>query len=346
MPVDLSLRFRVVLALVGAVLLLAVSVLLVNYGIGAFDGHYTLTATFGRTESVAGLDTNSDVKVRGVTIGRVGKIQLLPDGRTRLKLRIDSGAKVADTSEASVEPLSIFGSSYVNVTPGAHETSGPFLAHGVAIPNTHVSTSFSHLLASLGGKLVQLDTDSLRTVVHTVAQGMAGLGPQFAQILDNSSTIVDVAMRHLPQAQQFLTDVTGLSQTLVDHSGSIVSTVNNLNDVLPVITTRGDALGRLLDSASQLSGALSSYIGDHAAAFGRFVDAASHVLDVAYRQVPNFTELITVVGQFFKTLGDAMRLPAPDGFHLIGALHGGVLDTLCVNIPINLPLVCDHTVFQ
>ena len=344
MPGELNLRFRVVLALVGVVLLVATSVLLVDYGLGSFDGHYTLTATFSRTDSLAGLDTNSDVKVRGVAIGRVGKIVLLDDGRTELKLRINPGARVPVTAQVSVEPLSIFGSSYVNITPGADDANGPYFVHGAAITNTHVSTSFSGLLNDVGGQLMKLDTDDLQTVVHTLAQGMAGLGPQFGQLLDNSSQLVNIGISHLPQAQEFITDVGSLSQTLVDHTGSLTTTLDSLQQALPPITSRGDALGSLLDSASHLSGSLATYITDHAVAFGRFVNAAADVLSVAYKQVPNFTTLITVVGQFFKTLGDAMRLPAPDGTHVIGALHGGLLDTLCVNIPVNLPVICDHTV--
>lgn len=339
MPTDLKTRFEIVLALAGVVVFVAVAVLGINYGIGTFDGSYRISATFDTP--LSGVDETSDVKIRGVTIGKVLGVKLLPDGATKVSMKIFRGHEVPKSITASIEPLSVFGPSYLNLIPNNADHSQAMIPHGGHITHTEVSTSFAQLLGDAGLKLTQLDTDSLGIAVHTVAQGVAGLGPQFGDLLDNGAKVVDLFERHLPQALQFVNDLSQLSSTLVAHTPGIVSTIQNLNVLLPTINSRGPEFTQLLDGASQVSGQLAQYINDHSQSFGGFIDHAASVLHVAYLQANNFPVVVDFVNRFFGMLGDAIRLPTPKGY-LAAALHGGAFSTICATLentilPLQLP---------
>ncbi len=326
---ELPLRIRVIGGLAGMVVFAGVSVVMLNYGLGTYAGGYRVTVRFEKT--LSGVDRLSDVKVRGVNVGTVDKIALERDGSVRLTLKIDHGVKLADTTSAGVEPLSVFGPGFVNLVPGSHEATGPFLASGAEITNTNVTTSFNQVLSDVSEVITQLDIDSLHTVIHTIADGMAGLGPAFGQLLDNSSTLAETGLRNLPQAQQFIADLASLSRTLVDHVPAVTSTVSDLSAALPPLTARGDQLGALLDGTAKVSGALSKYLIDHQESFNQFIDSAASVLRVAYRNVSHVPSLVDLFDQFFALLGNAARLPAPGGT-LVAALHGTVIDFLCSNL--------------
>jgi phospholipid/cholesterol/gamma-HCH transport system substrate-binding protein len=330
-----ALHLRVVLGLAGALFLISSGVILVDYGLGRYDGGYQLVAVFSK--SAQGLDSSSDVKMRGVTIGGVKGISLQRDGKAKVTLKMRHGAHVPDTVAATIEPLSVFGAQYVSLDPGDHELSGPYLSGGSRITRTSISVAFTSVLSKADSVLSAVNAQDLMTIFQTFADSVGGLGPQLGHIIDNSSTLVDIAARHIPQTEQFLNDLAKLSNSLVNQIPSISATVNNLNQLLPVVSSRTDQLGAVLDQASSIAGQLSGYINGHRDSFAAFVDSAAAVLRVAYLQVPHFPDVFNLLNQFFGRVGDAVRLPGPGGV-LIGALHGGVLADICANILV--PGVC------
>lgn len=337
MDVGLKLRFRIVAALVGVVFLVATSYVFLQYGLGYYKGGYKLTARFNK--SVQGLDTTSDVKIRGVKVGQVTGIHLRDGGAVDVTMKMVPGSKVPATSVASIEPLSVFGPGYVALEPGAAETTGPYLHGGDQIAHTKTSTAFTTLLSHTGKVLEQINVNDLSTVMHTFAQGVSGLGPQLGSLTDNSAALIDLGVRHAPQIQQFLTDLSGLSQTLVEHTDDLRTTTGALNQALPAFDAQRDQLTLMLDRASAVSGQLGQYLDQHKVGIGQFFDDGSAVLRVAYEQAPQFPNLIDTLNQFFDKLGRAIRLPGPHNT-LIGAVRGDFFTGFCVNAHQAVPVIC------
>src|SRR3990172_12270571 len=86
------------LVIVGSILLLYMTFAVGKYQFGEKKG-YTLQAAF---DSVAGLDTKSDVRMAGVKIGLVELVEL-EDSRARVTLRIDEGVRILRSSEAMIK---------------------------------------------------------------------------------------------------------------------------------------------------------------------------------------------------------------------------------------------------
>jgi phospholipid/cholesterol/gamma-HCH transport system substrate-binding protein len=330
-----TLPVRVCAALCGMLLIASCAVIAVRYGTGAYDGGYKLVATFDRSSQ--GLDDQSNVKLRGVNIGTVEGIHLRTDGRADVTLHINDGTRVARTAAASIEPLSVFGPSFVDLRPGAGELSGPFLRDGDHVTKTTPPIAFTDVLTKVDDVLRVIDPDDVATIFHTFADSVAGLGPQLRRTLDNTATLVDLGAAHLPQTQQFLADLHLLSGSLVAHAGSIQSAVTNLDQVLPGVAQRTDQLDRLLTGSSRIASSLATYITQHQASLGAFLDSSATVLGVAAARVAQFPDLFRLIDEFFGRIGDALRIDGP-GDLLIGALHGGLLDSLCANL--NTPALC------
>src|SRR2546428_4933044 len=75
-----------------------------------------VTAVF---DSVAGLDNKSKVRVAGVPVGDVTKIELQPDGKARVEMQIDRDVKLRKGAFARVVNLGLLGEKYVEIVPGA-----------------------------------------------------------------------------------------------------------------------------------------------------------------------------------------------------------------------------------
>jgi phospholipid/cholesterol/gamma-HCH transport system substrate-binding protein len=100
------------LVIVGSVLLLYMTFAVGKYQFGEKEG-YTLEAVF---DSVAGLDTKSEVRLAGVKIGLVEKVEL-ENSRARVTMRIQKDVKIQRGSKAAIKTKGLLGDQFVEFVP-------------------------------------------------------------------------------------------------------------------------------------------------------------------------------------------------------------------------------------
>jgi phospholipid/cholesterol/gamma-HCH transport system substrate-binding protein len=328
MTPDLPYRERVLIGLIALILMAGTIAVGIKYSVGAFADVYTLHAVFDRTGH--GLDDSSTVKIRGVSVGRVSSIKLLADGRADVGLRMQHGVRVADTTVASAEPLSVFGPLYVKLEPGSHEGSGPFLPVGGRIAQTTSPTEVTDILARVSPVLQAIDPQELLTVLHTVAAGVDGLGPQIGRTLDNGSKLVDLLQRQSSNTSQFLGDLARLSSVLGPRGPELAGAAQDLNAVLPTVASHPDQIGQLLDAASRLSVDLADLVNGHSGALDQTIAGLVTAVGPIYQQLAALPGFLQALNGFFYALGTALiRVPGPQG-HVIGVLEGNEPFGLCV----------------
>jgi phospholipid/cholesterol/gamma-HCH transport system substrate-binding protein len=84
-------------------------------GLDFFKGGYHVTARFN---NISDLKLGDAVKMSGVTIGRVDKIQLA-DGKVQVSMRLNKGVVVKTDSTATIRFTGLMGQNYVAVTYGS-----------------------------------------------------------------------------------------------------------------------------------------------------------------------------------------------------------------------------------
>lgn len=327
MRMDLPLRFRIGFAVVGVVLLTAMALFAVKSGTGAFGDGYELTAVFDT--STQGLDDQSDVKIRGVNVGTVEAIELRDDGKAAIRMTIKRGVEIADTTVASIEPLSIFGPKYIRLEQGDHEREGPFLQPGGRIAETIGPVEFTEVLGNATRLLQAIDPDELVAVVQAVADGLGGLGPEIGQTIDGAKVLTDVVGRNLEQVEPFLRDLALVADTLAARGDELVSISDDLHQVLPELTGRNDAMTDLLRGFSQVSSDVADLLEGHEPAIDGLLVGLEQVVAVANAHRSQLPELLTMLDTFFSEIGGTIRVPAPEA-KTLGAMRGVFSQDPCV----------------
>ena len=144
-------------ALIGAVVLAVAAFFLVfafsTTDVGAVDG-YEVTATFDRVD---GVNAGADVRMSGIKIGTVTKLEL--DRQTFLAkatLNIDSAVELPDDSSAEITTEGLLGGKYMAIVPGGAEDVIP---PGGRIQFTQSSLSLEGLIGRFGFGLGDSDSD-------------------------------------------------------------------------------------------------------------------------------------------------------------------------------------------
>lgn len=108
------------LVIVGSMALLFMTFIVGKYQFGETKG-YTLSALF---DSVAGLDEKSAVRMAGVKIGTVERVEL-SDSRAKVIMRINPEIQVKRGSEATIKTMGLLGEKFVELIPPERRSDRP-----------------------------------------------------------------------------------------------------------------------------------------------------------------------------------------------------------------------------
>src|SRR3546814_194369 len=321
-------RLRAAFGLAGALALAGTIAVVLAYGQGYYDDGYELEAVFPSSSQGLFTDGGSSVKLRGVNVGEVSGVELLDDGRARVKLFIDGDVRVPADALASIEPLSIFGPKFVRIDPGEHEGAGPFLEDGGEITRTQTQRELTDILANATELFEQLDPMDLVVTIDAIAEGTSGMGDEIGRTIDASSTLVDVAARHADDIRQFLGDVALLSDTFATRGDDFLATLGHADQLLDVVTEDPDRIDELLEVTTGISTTFSDLLRDNRAQLDTTIRSVGSFIanvDVEADKIPEFVDML---GTFFGRLADIIRFEGPAGT-LMGGLRGFISLDLC-----------------
>lgn len=326
---DAPARIRAGIGVAVAVLLAGLSVLALQYGQGAYDRGYEISAVFPTSSQGLFTDGGSLVKLRGLNVGSVSGIELQRDGRARVTLFIDEDVRLPETTMASIEPLSVFGPKFVRLEPGDHDGDGPWLEDGGEITRTQTQRELTDILASTTALFEAIDPLDVVATIDAVAEGTAGMGDEIGRTIDSSSVLAGIAARHADDLSRFLTDVALLSETFADHADDLLVLNDDLGVLAGLVNEDPDRIDRLLSTTADISSTFADLLRDNDENLGAAIGSVSAFIagiDAESDRLPDFLDLI---GTFFGRFSDIIRFEGPDGTKMAG-LRGFISVDLCL----------------
>lgn len=295
-------RTRLAAGLIALVVTGAVASLMILAANGAYADDYQLTARTTRTGF--GLDDTSEVKIRGVKIGTVERVELLDDGAVEVVLNIAKDVRIPVEATATIEPLSVFGPKFVDVRPGVNEVDGPFLDPGTSMGAVVEPTELAETLDGVATLLETIDTDDVSTIVSELARGLDGLGEDLGSSIDAANDVAARIDSKQPEIDSLLADARALSATLSSRSDSLSTLANDGQELLRTIDEQGDAFGELLVGISELAirgDDLLTEIGDDLDPTLVALERGAGVLREQLRFLPDFVDGLDAVSALLGT---------------------------------------------
>ncbi|MGI8663584.1 MAG: MCE family protein [Acidimicrobiales bacterium] len=342
-------RRNIISGLIALVLLIGAVSIGISASFGRFDDTYEVKASFDAAGQ--GLQHGSDVKIRGVNIGKVSSVKLV-DGRAAVFMDVNSGQRIPMRAEAVVRPKTLFGEKFVDIVPCpdasdpsftstktgtcAEEGDGPFYGRDgkaqFANDKTLGGFELERVLSNAYPLLQQIDPAELGSVLSTLADSGKGLGDEVNRTIVNGQKLADIFAAHDADQRQFFSDLSKLSTQLGARSDDLVALANSLNVALPPLNSRSDQLNALL---VQL-GRLSNDTADLLAANKPFIDAAlgpgDAVIQLLYDRRGDVIPLVQGLRTYIQTLAEVVRIPLGDGTYM-AAVKGLLGGAACALLP-------------
>lgn len=295
-------------------------------------GSSELRASFGRAGE--GLDTRSDVKIRGVRVGRVAGVRLTADGRAMVTLRLDKGIRVPVTSEAAVAPLSVFGPKYIDLRPGPNEGSGPYLTDGGTIAKTTDPQELTDIAGPTVDLLDALGPRDMATILRALGVGLNGRGTELAGLIDDSAKLLALTARRGDDIGRLIDDGGALAATGAAHGDDIGGVAGDLNKIVPSVTGDPAQFTRLLNGLDRSARTLDRILASDPRAPGRIIGSVAPAGDVMHRYRGYLPDLISSSGSILTQLAGIAVVPGPHNTLLSRVtIHINPSNALCETLP-------------
>ncbi|NRQ33977.1 MCE family protein [Nonomuraea sp. NN258] len=268
-----------------------------------------IDAVFGHAGQ--GMDTNSPVKIRGLTVGDVTDVSLDAKGRAVVTMHIRPGVRIPRTTVASVEPTSVFGPKYIDLRLGSGETTGPYLTSGAVITATEDPLDLSDTLGDAYQGLDAIDPREVTVIVHTLAKGLDGTGEHLRELIDDSGTVVGVAHRRRAEARRFLRDTAALGTALSDKGDELISIASDVNVITPDLLERADKVRALLQEITSVSELSAHGLGKHRQNLRAGVHSGERVAALIYAQLGLAGDGVRGLNTLVDLLNELIETPGP-----------------------------------
>jgi phospholipid/cholesterol/gamma-HCH transport system substrate-binding protein len=285
---------------VAGLLVLALGVLVAaNYESLPWLGGKRYEAHFSES---AGLRPDDEVRIAGVTVGKVSDVELDGDHVT-VSFRV-SGAWLGDRTAAAIKIKTLLGQKYLALDPqGTYELPSwaPIPLQRTMAPYD-VIEAFSGLSRTVG----QIDTRQLAESFRVLSETFADTPDDVRGALHGLSALSQTISSRDEQLQQLLKNTSQVSRTVADRNAEFDKLLADGNLLLREIRARRDSISSLLAGTRTLSAQLSGLVDDNAAQLGPTLQQLDRVTAMLQRNQDNLNRSLQMFAPFTRLMSNVL----------------------------------------
>lgn len=271
-------------AKVGALMILALVILGVfiieieELPLGAKAGRFSVLAEF---PTVAGLDEKSHVRIAGVRVGIVERIELAGN-RARAYLSLDPQVQLREGAWAEVASLGMLGDKYVELYPGPADA--PLLSPDAILPGES-PVAFDQVLktaANIGGDVKEVTASLRRSLggeegtakLNEILDNIRQLTGEVKKLVAANRENVDATLAnfrafsatlreelpHLAEKLHLLAD--NVDAVVAENRRNLSETIGNLKDLSARLRVSADNLNQITSKIAGGEGSIGKLVND------------------------------------------------------------------------------------
>ncbi|GAB10140.1 Mce family protein [Gordonia araii NBRC 100433] len=236
---------------------------------------YDLTVHF---KNSGGVQTTSDVNLRGARIGDVREIRVQPD-HVAIRVKIDNGVKINRNALVRASGLSAAGEQFIDFRPTTAD--GPYFQNGDVVDTrqTESAVAFPKVLETTLDVVEQIDPKKLASTIEQldIALGRGRDTNDLRVLLDSAGTIFADLYKVLPQ-----------TQNLINNAGTILNTSSGIQPDLQRLVSGGSSV---INAAMAADKELRTLLGNGATQVSSLTGSLNEIRDPVTDVLKQFREV-------------------------------------------------------
>jgi virulence factor Mce-like protein len=251
---------------------------------------YDFKASFDEATQLA---QEADVRISGVPVGKVKKIELGDDGRSEATIELDQKyAPIPSDTRAILRQKTLLGETYVEMTPGTN--SAPKLAEGGHLRTSQIAPTveLDEIFRSFDAKTRQ----AFQVWQQEVAKGILGRATDFSDALGN--------------LEPFAEDTNKVLAILDAQSRAVKQLIRNTGEVFAALTRNDGDLSDLIVNSNRVFGTTAQRDQEIMGTFRAlptFIDESKKTLTQLESYASNTNPLITQLHPWARATSDTLQ---------------------------------------
>jgi phospholipid/cholesterol/gamma-HCH transport system substrate-binding protein len=292
--------------------------LLVALAVAVFQQRFTpVVPVTLMTDSIGNqLQSQSDVKIRGLIVGEVRSISSVGHGaRVELALQPAAARNIPSNVSARLLPKTLFGERYVELVPPAGPDAAPAIKSGDVIPQDRSSSAIEleQVFDDLLPLLQAVQPAKLSATLNALATALDGRGEQLGKNLVALDAYLKGLNPHLPTLTSDIRRLSSVATTYATAAPDLLTTVRNLSTTADTIVAKRDSLGPFLRGVTGLATTATSVLKEDGDRIIRVGQLSRPTLATLARYSPEFPCLSQGLTAIEPRLTDAF---ANDELHI------------------------------
>ncbi len=214
--------------------------------------------------SATSLEKGDDVRVAGVVVGEVRKVEHHNRSQALVTIRVDDSVPVTDSTLVKIRFKNLVGERYVALLPGADAARAEALDDGARIPITHTEPSLDLNVLFNGFKplFTALNPDEVNDLAENIIQVLQGEGGTVRSLLANTSSLTNTLADRDELIGQVVDNLSETLDTVNDHSDQLTSLVLDLKVWMKDLARDRKVIGGSLDHISNLTEVIADLLDE------------------------------------------------------------------------------------
>jgi virulence factor Mce-like protein len=291
------------------IVFLCVLALLVALSVAVFQKRFTPAVMVQlRTDHVGNqLQEASDVKVRGLVVGEVRKVETSGHGAVvSLALDPDQVGAIPRNVSARLLPKTLFGERYVDlVLPKDPSRAGLHEGDTISQDRSSTAIELEQVFDDLLPLLRTVRPQDLSATLNAMATALEGRGERLGQNLRLVDDYVKRLQPHLPTLTDDISRLADVASTYAGAAPELVSTLRNLAVTSRTVATKQSTVAAFLAGTTGLARTATGVLTDDGDRIIRVGEVSRPTLEVLAKYAPEYPCLAQGLDRYRSRINDA-----------------------------------------
>ncbi|MDT3397042.1 MCE family protein [Streptomyces sp. B1866] len=295
--------------LAGLVFIVVVA-LLMWLSVALYNKDFSDTATVTMETGSVGheMHPHADVKMRGVVVGEVKKIQSYGD-RARITLSLKPGeiGRIPANVSAQMLPTTLFGLRYVELIPPKGATAQALKA-GDTIPEDRSSNAIElqQALNDLLPMLTAVKPDKLSATLSAVSMALEGRGTDLGQTAKTLDSYLRKLNPHLPAFNRDVKQFVEVGNLYADTAPDLLDALTDITTTSATLVEEQKNLATLYAAGTTTSQDVYTFLRQNSANIIRLSQASRPTLQTMAKYAPAFPCTLSMMADFVPKMDRAL----------------------------------------
>ncbi len=292
-------RNRLAVGAVGIVTLIGLVIITFSYDkLPLIKGTSNQSAFFAEA---GGIKPGSDVRVSGMSVGRVSDIRL-EGTKVRVDFTVRNGVDLGDRSEAAIKTETVLGTKMLELTSRGDGTlSGP-----IPIERTKSPYDLPAALGDLTTTISGLDTTQLSQALTTLSQTFADTPANLSSALQGVARFSDTLNTRDAALRNLLANANKVTSVLAKRSDQIAALVANTNALLAELVAQRDSVDTMMTNLARVSSEISGLVADNRTQLKPAVDKLNGVLGILSHRKDELQRTLYLLRRYAMSFGEVL----------------------------------------